>query len=155
VSNPTFDKAQEHLTAKLQPATVELLALAEAVGCTSPAHTPTLLALAQIEDVIASVSGHKPPAPRTNAQLRLLQDLGVRGAEEHTRRTADALIQLAIARERLAALQTLRPQRGDRLFRKDTGEIVTVTSIDATGSVWVKGAAGHPTLPQTLARSRS
>jgi hypothetical protein len=131
------------------------LALAAAVGCTSSTDTPSLLAVALIDDLVASVSGLRPPSPRTEAQQQLLAELGVPDSDERTRRTADALIQLAIARERLAALETLQPRRGDRLLRKDTGEIVTVTSIDATGCVWIKGAAGHPTLPQILARGQS
>lgn len=116
--------------------------------------------VAQLEDALSALTGNWPPRPASQRQIELLAELGVADVAD-TRRVASARIEAAINAIRLQALRTLKPRRGDRLVRTGSdprqrhGEIVTVSSIDRRGAVWVRGAGGYPTWPQHLVRRRN
>lgn len=157
----SWQGAAEVLTQRLASAEPALIDLANRLGINSPEDTDRVLLIARIEDAVSRVTGHNAPRACTPRQLALLTGLGIRTTTTATQREADAMINVAIARERLDALLALRPERGDQLVRTrarwsdDVGEIVEVSSIDRLGHIWVKGAGGYPTRPQDLCRRPS
>lgn len=160
VAFESWEEAADALAGRLAPAEPALLALAASLGVDNSKGTHRLLVVARIEDAVAAVTGHNPPPASTHRQVELLTSLGIQPTPGMTRREADATIQIAIVKERLEALRTLRPARGDRLVRigpssGDVGEINEVSSVDRLGHVWVKGASGHPARPQDLRRPPS
>ena len=148
------------LEASVGPPEPALVDLSKSLGLRPSVGETRLALVARIQDAVASVTGVRPPRPRTQAQSYLLNSLGADAGRASTVREADALIRISIARERIDALRRLRPTRGDRIIRvasprgpDRTGEIIEITSIDRLGQLWSKAAGGHPTLPQHVVRS--
>ena len=143
---------------QLDPGEPSLVSLGAMLGVAAPGALDRMLLVARIEDAVSAVTNTYPPRPRTGPQAELLKSLGHVDRHELTFREADATIRLLIARERLRALERLRPVRGDTLVRVNdrwpsrVGELVEVTSIDRMGRIWTRHANGYPALPQHLMR---
>ena len=154
---PSWEEPVRLLDQSLGPPEAHLREVAAALGACLDDNPSRALLVARLEDALSAKTGKQPPRPASPHQVRLLALSDIRGAS-HTAREADALIRCMIARERIDALRSLRPRLGDQLVRLDCdrpfliGEVVSVTSIDRFGSVWVAGAGGYPSWPQHLAR---
>lgn len=135
-----------------------LITLASQLGVATAGGVERLVMIAKIEDAVATVTERVRPPQSTARQNQLLSSLGVATDHSLSCREADATIRIAIARERLRALYSLRPERGDRLVfvrasgHFEIGEIIEVSSIDRLGQIWAKGAGGFRALPQDLQR---
>ena len=157
IAYPSWEEPVRLLEESLQPPEAELREVADALGAYLGDDPCRALLAARLEDALSAKTGNQPPKPASPHQVELLAASDIRG-DRHTAREADAQIRCMIARERIAALRILRPRRGDRLVRMDcdrpfrVGEVVSVTSIDRLGSVWVVGAGGYASWPQHLAR---
>ena len=154
---PSWEEPVRLLDQSLEPPEAHLREVADALGAYLDDNPSRALLVARLEDALSAKTGKQPPKSASPHQVRLLARSDIRGAS-HTAREADALIRCLIARERIDALRSLRPRRGDQLVRLDCdqpsriGEVVSVTSIDRLGSVWVAEAGGYPSRPQHLAR---
>lgn len=154
----SWEEPARLLAAQVGDADPDLRALAALINVHVLDGSERLLVAAQVEDAVSAVTGNSPPRPCTARQAGFLASLGVKCAGDLTHRQADASIRAAIADERLRALRTLQPVRGDRLVRVGghpagyQGEIVEVSSIDRLGRIWGKRAGGRPILPQHLLR---
>jgi len=156
IAYPSWEEPVRLLEDSLRPPEAELREVADALGAYLDDNPSRALLVARLEDGLSAKTGNQPPRPASPHQLELLEPSDIRG-ECRTAREADALIRCMIARERIAALRSLRPRRGDQLVRMDcdrpfrVGEVVSVTSIDRLGAVWVVGAGGYPSWPPHLA----
>ena len=157
IAYPSWEEPVRLLDQSLGAPEAHLKELADALGAYVGDNPSRALLVARLEDALSAKTGKQPPKPASPHQVRLLAPSDIGGAI-HTAREADALIRTMIARERIDALRSLRPRRGDQLVPLDSdrrfrsGEVVRVTSIDRFGSVWVAGAGGYPSWPQHLAR---